>query len=63
MTTSESGLFGGPAQSNYGSAKGGILTMTLVLARELSRYNVTVNCIAPRAYADDASKSEVRSTE
>ena len=49
MTTSESGLFGGPAQSNYGSAKGGILTMTLVLARELSRYNVTVNCIAPRA--------------
>ena len=49
MTTSESGLFGGTAQSNYGSAKGGILTMTLVLARELSRYNVTVNCIAPRA--------------
>ena len=49
MTTSDSGLFGGPAQSNYGSAKGGILTMTLVLARELSRYNVTVNCIAPRA--------------
>ena len=49
MTTSESGLFGGPAQSNYGSAKGGILTMTLVLARELSRYNVTVNCIAQRA--------------
>jgi NAD(P)-dependent dehydrogenase (short-subunit alcohol dehydrogenase family) len=49
MTTSESGLFGGPAQSNYGSAKGGILTMTLVLARELSRYNVTVNSIAPRA--------------
>ncbi len=49
MTTSESGLFGGPAQSNYGSAKGGILTMTVVLARELSRYNVTVNCIAPRA--------------
>lgn len=48
-TTSESGLFGGPGQSNYGSAKGGIITMTLVLARELSRYNITVNCIAPRA--------------
>lgn len=48
-TTSESGLFGGPGQSNYGSAKGGIITMTLVLARELGRYNVTVNCIAPRA--------------
>jgi len=48
-TTSESGLFGGPGQGNYGSAKGGIITMTLVLARELGRYNVTVNCIAPRA--------------
>ena len=48
-TTSESGLFGGPGQSNYGSAKGGIITMTLVLARELGRYNVTVNCFAPRA--------------
>jgi NAD(P)-dependent dehydrogenase (short-subunit alcohol dehydrogenase family) len=48
-TTSESGLFGGPGQSNYGSAKGGIITMTLVLARELARYNVMVNCIAPRA--------------
>jgi NAD(P)-dependent dehydrogenase (short-subunit alcohol dehydrogenase family) len=48
-TTSESGLFGGPAQGNYGSAKGGIITMTLILARELVRYGVTVNCIAPRA--------------
>jgi NAD(P)-dependent dehydrogenase (short-subunit alcohol dehydrogenase family) len=48
-TTSESGLFGGPGQSNYGAAKGGIISMTLVLARELERLNVTVNCIAPRA--------------
>lgn len=48
-TSSESGLFGGPAQANYGTAKGGILTMTLVLARELGKYNVTVNTIAPRA--------------
>jgi NAD(P)-dependent dehydrogenase (short-subunit alcohol dehydrogenase family) len=48
-TTSESGLFGGPGQSNYGSAKGGIITMTLILARELAKSNVTVNCIAPRA--------------
>lgn len=48
-TTSESGLFGGPGQGNYGSAKGGIITMTLILARELERLNVTVNCIAPRA--------------
>jgi NAD(P)-dependent dehydrogenase (short-subunit alcohol dehydrogenase family) len=48
-TTSESGLFGGPGQSNYGSAKGGIASMTMILAKELQRYNVTANCIAPRA--------------
>ncbi len=48
-TSSESGLFGGPGQANYGSAKGGIVSLTLVLARELGRIGVTVNCIAPRA--------------
>lgn len=48
-TSSESGLFGGPGQSNYGSAKGGIVSMTLVQARELGRLNATANCIAPRA--------------
>lgn len=48
-TTSESGLFGGPGQSNYASAKGGIISMTLVLSRELERLNATVNVIAPRA--------------
>ena len=48
-TTSESGLFGGPAQSNYASAKGGILTMSLTLGRELSKYFVNTNVIAPRA--------------
>jgi NAD(P)-dependent dehydrogenase (short-subunit alcohol dehydrogenase family) len=48
-TTSESGIFGGPAQSNYGPAKGGIIAMTYILAKELGRYGVTVNCIAPRA--------------
>ena len=48
-TTSESGLFGGPAQSNYASAKGGILTLSLTLGRELSKYGVTTNVVAPRA--------------
>ena len=48
-TTSESGLFGGTAQSNYAAAKGGIITMTVVHAREMGKYNVHVNCIAPRA--------------
>ncbi|MET8212479.1 SDR family oxidoreductase [Streptomyces sp. NPDC005373] len=48
-TSSDSGLFGNPGQANYAAAKAGIAAMTLVLARELSRYGVTVNAITPRA--------------
>jgi NAD(P)-dependent dehydrogenase (short-subunit alcohol dehydrogenase family) len=48
-TASESGIYGGPGQSNYGAAKGGIIAMTYIMAKELGRYGVTVNCIAPRA--------------
>jgi NAD(P)-dependent dehydrogenase (short-subunit alcohol dehydrogenase family) len=48
-TASESGLFGNPGQSNYAAAKAGIVALTLVLARELERFGVTVNAIAPRA--------------
>jgi NAD(P)-dependent dehydrogenase (short-subunit alcohol dehydrogenase family) len=48
-TSSEAGLFGSPGQGNYGSAKGAIATLTWILARELERYGVTVNAIAPRA--------------
>jgi NAD(P)-dependent dehydrogenase (short-subunit alcohol dehydrogenase family) len=48
-TSSESGLFGNAGQTNYDAAKAGIASMTLALARELHRYGVTVNAIAPRA--------------
>lgn len=48
-TTSDSGLFANAGQINYAAAKAGIATMTLVTARELERYGVTVNAIAPRA--------------
>ena len=48
-TTSEAGLFGSAGQANYAAAKGGIVTLTWVFARELARYGVTANAIAPRA--------------
>jgi NAD(P)-dependent dehydrogenase (short-subunit alcohol dehydrogenase family) len=48
-TSSEAGLFGSAGQANYGSAKAGIAALTWILARELGRYGVTVNAIAPRA--------------
>jgi len=48
-TTSEAGLYGGTGQANYVAAKAGIAGMTIGLARELSRYGVRVNAVAPRA--------------
>jgi NAD(P)-dependent dehydrogenase (short-subunit alcohol dehydrogenase family) len=48
-TASESGLYGLAGQINYATAKAGIAGMTVVLARELKKYGVTVNAIAPRA--------------
>jgi NAD(P)-dependent dehydrogenase (short-subunit alcohol dehydrogenase family) len=48
-TVSESGLFGMVGQANYSAAKAGIASMTLVLAREMKKYGVTVNAVAPRA--------------
>lgn len=48
-TTSPSGLFGSPGQTNYGSAKAGIAGFTVIAAMELARYGVTVNAVAPTA--------------
>jgi NAD(P)-dependent dehydrogenase (short-subunit alcohol dehydrogenase family) len=48
-TTSHSALFANPGQANYAAAKGGIATLTQIAARELQRYGVAVNAVAPRA--------------
>jgi NAD(P)-dependent dehydrogenase (short-subunit alcohol dehydrogenase family) len=48
-TSSPSGVFGNIGQANYGAAKGGIASLTLIAAQELARYGVTVNCLAPSA--------------
>jgi NAD(P)-dependent dehydrogenase (short-subunit alcohol dehydrogenase family) len=48
-TTSVSGIYGNPGQTNYGAAKAGIAAFTVIASRELARYGVTVNCIAPGA--------------
>jgi NAD(P)-dependent dehydrogenase (short-subunit alcohol dehydrogenase family) len=48
-TTSPSGLFGNPGQTNYGAAKAGIAGFTVIAAMELARYGVTVNAVAPTA--------------
>ena len=48
-TTSISGMFGNAGQTNYGAAKAGIAAFTVIAARELARYGVSVNAVAPGA--------------
>ncbi len=48
-TSSEAGLYGNAGQLNYAAAKAGIAAMTIVLARELDRFGVRSNAIAPVA--------------
>ena len=48
-TASPSGIYGNVGQTNYGAAKAGIASFSLIAAQELVRYGVTVNCLAPTA--------------
>jgi len=48
-TSSTSGLFSNPGQTNYGAAKSGIATFSQICAKELARYGVKSNAIAPAA--------------
>jgi NAD(P)-dependent dehydrogenase (short-subunit alcohol dehydrogenase family) len=48
-TSSTSGIYANPGQSNYGPAKSGIVTFSQIAAKELSRYGVVSNCVVPGA--------------
>lgn len=66
--TSTSGLIGNLGQTNYGTAKMGIVSFTRNLAMESARNDITVNAIAPFAWTrmtqsipvtDEASQARV----
>jgi NAD(P)-dependent dehydrogenase (short-subunit alcohol dehydrogenase family) len=48
-TSSSSGIFGNPGQTNYGAAKAGIAAFSIIAASEMKPYGVTVNAIYPSA--------------
>ena len=44
---SDSGRVGSSGEAVYSAAKGGVIAFTKTLAREMARYKINVNCIAP----------------
>jgi NAD(P)-dependent dehydrogenase (short-subunit alcohol dehydrogenase family) len=48
-TSSDSGLLGNVGQTNYGSAKAAVALMAIAMDREMAKYGVTCNSIAPLA--------------
>jgi 3-oxoacyl-[acyl-carrier protein] reductase len=59
---SVAGLVGTVGQINYSAAKGGILSMTKSIARELARYNICANVISLGIVATDMTE-KIRSDE
>ena len=49
VTTSSSGLYGNFGQTNYGSAKMGVIGMMNTLAQEGAKYDIRINALAPTA--------------
>ena len=45
--SSISGIIGTPGQANYAATKGGMISFTKSLARELGPFNIHVNAVAP----------------
>jgi NAD(P)-dependent dehydrogenase (short-subunit alcohol dehydrogenase family) len=48
-TSSDSGLLGNVGQTNYGAAKAAVALLAITMDREMAKYGVTCNAIAPVA--------------
>lgn len=56
-TSSIVGLYGNYGQANYAATKGGVIALTKTLSRELGKYNITVNAVAPGFIATEMIKT------
>jgi 3-oxoacyl-[acyl-carrier protein] reductase len=56
-TSSVVGLYGNFGQTNYVAAKAGVIGMTRTWARELGRYKIRVNAVAPGFIATEILKA------
>lgn len=54
--TSISGIIGMPRQTNYSASKGGIISFTKSLAKEVAAFNIRVNAVAPGFIETDMLK-------
>lgn len=57
INISSTSAYGNIGQANYASSKAGVIGLTKTLAKELGRYNITVNTIEPGVIETDMLKS------
>jgi 3-oxoacyl-[acyl-carrier protein] reductase len=51
------GLYGNFGQTNYAATKAGVISFTKTWSRELGKYNIRVNCVAPGFIGTDMVKA------
>lgn len=60
---SQAGVVGIEERSAYGTSKGGVVTLTKVLAIELATYGITVNTVAPTFVDTELTRSTLENPE
>jgi NAD(P)-dependent dehydrogenase (short-subunit alcohol dehydrogenase family) len=57
INISSTSAYGNIGQGNYAASKAGVIGLTKTLAKELGRYNITVNTIEPGVIETDMLKN------